>query len=92
MGLFALLDRGRYDVVAPFLNVAVTGRSLFTTCRGLLGTAPRGWSAPSGTPIGVGKGWIWLRQNHPFPLAQPDPSLSYSYPLDLNPSDCPYLG
>jgi hypothetical protein len=38
-------------VVAPFLNVAVTGRSLFTTCRGCWGQPPGGWSAPSGTPI-----------------------------------------
>ena len=25
-------------------------------------------------------------------LAQPDPSLSYFYPLDPHPSNCPYLG
>ena len=38
-------------VVAPFLNVAVTGRSFLTTCRGCWGQPPGGWSAPSGATI-----------------------------------------
>ena len=40
-------------------------------------------AAPLGGGIALGERVV---------LAQPDPSLSYSYPSDLEPSNCPYLG